>query len=129
MGEIAWNGREWVEIKGRFIPVDAPEKKPEPAKAEETKPRCWVTQHLVYIRYVNPGSMQPPFGTSPQYWGSLAECRQQAKELACQLNLSIFEIGEINPNLQSKDFESAGIYIVTEKFDQFNDPGHRVFRY
>jgi hypothetical protein len=96
---------------------------------EIATPRCWVTQHLIYVRYANPGYYQPPFGTAPIDWGSLSDCRARARELGDELNLPITEIGRENPNFQAKDFEAPGIYIICEKFDQFNDPGHRVFRY
>jgi hypothetical protein len=126
--EIGIDPKTGQTFRGVFTPIPKPPPK-EPEKAVTPEPKCWVTQTLVYIRYPNPSSVQPPFGTSPIAWGSLSDCRARAKELSNDLNLPITEIGRENPNLQAKDFESPGIYIVCEKFDQFNDPGHRVFRY
>jgi hypothetical protein len=114
-----------------FVDVDTPPKKePEPvAAAALREPRCIVTQHLIYIRRPNPGPYQPPFGTHPDDFGSLADCRARAKELSNELNLSVIEINEINPDLKSNAFASPGIYICCEQYDQFHDKHHRVFRY
>ena len=125
--ELGWDGRKFV--RGVFHDVDPPKQEPEPVKAAETKPKCWVTQTLIYVRYANPGSMQPPFGTSPQFWESRPDCVAWAKEKCNELNLPVIEIGRENPNLQARDFETPAIYVVCEKFDQFNDPSGRCFRY
>jgi hypothetical protein len=128
--ELGWDGHKFV--RGVFHDVDAPAAaaKKEPGLPVATPaPKCWVTQTLIYIRHPNPGQFQPPFGTSPQFWGSLADCRARARELGGELNLSIFEIGEINPDLKSKIFEGAGIYITVERFDQFSDKSGRCIRY
>ena len=127
---MVFDGKRLVDMPGvTFVDVDAPPKREPPPVAAQREPRCIVTQHLIYVRYANPNSVQPPFGTSPTHWGPLSDCRARARELGDQLNLPIVEIERENPNLQAKEFESPGIYIVCEQFDQFNDPGHRVFRY
>jgi hypothetical protein len=116
-------------VRAVFFDIDPPPKKEPKPPIKETVPKCWVVQHLVYIRYVKYDRYQPNFGTSPIEWGSLPDCRARARELGDRLNLPIVEVGEINPDLESETFRAPAIYIVTERFDQFNDPGHRVFRY
>ena len=110
------------------LKIGYPEK--DPGRPADGVPKCWVTQTLVRIRYAHYGMYQPPFEVAaPAYWGHLPECRAWAKEMSNELNLPVIEIGRENPNLQSRDFEAPGIYIIIEKFGQFNDPGHRVYRY
>ena len=123
-----WDGRTW--IPGRLVAEDSPPPKEPEKKVTIPEPRCVVTQHLIYVRYANPGSMQPPFGTTPADWGSLSECRARAKELGNQMNLPVVEISEINPDLKSKVFASPAIYICCEQFDQWSPSARgRVFRY
>jgi len=57
------------------------------------------------------------------------DCLEWAKEKAKEMNLPVIEVPQANPDLRSRDFESAAVYLCLEQLDQFNDKSGRCFRY
>ncbi len=105
---------------------------PKPPKIAETEPRCWVVQHEIRIRKAKLQASEVAVDFAyrpPNNWGCLSEMRIWGKEQAAALNLPFIEIEEKNPNLRDRRFEAPAVYLIRTKFDQFNDAGHRVFRY
>ena len=93
------------------------------------EPRCVVRQTVAHIRREKYGQYDRPFGVYPDFWGSLLDCRQWAKEKALELNLPVIEAPQPNPDLRSRDFEAPAVYLCLEEWDQFSDKSGRVFRY
>jgi hypothetical protein len=95
---------------------------------EDVKAHAWRTQHECHIRGL---AAALSFGVHPNFWGCESEVTAWARERSLEMNLPLIMVGQLNPDLKSRIFESPGVYVIAIRWDEFENVGgvSRVHRY